>query len=327
MTPSCMVFTTDTSYLFPTLVSAIQAREFSSPSLADVLVIGIGLPIESIRLFTPIFERENIRLLALDESAIDHQPAMLARLFLNKIVPPQYEQFLYLDGDVHIHRSLDPLIETYVPPGQVLAANDPIAFLLDGASPLSRRLTRYFQSVRVPEAVTANYFNSGVLRMPRDGWDKISEAALAHYLTHHRLARFPDQDALNIAAFGNRLQMSLAWNFPVFLRNAGLHTSIDPHITHFMANPKPWQGNFAPWDAETVVPYQDILQRYPSLESLIRPFSSRTHAMYKLQQFGKRWYEALAWGIGSRKRQIMEYENNLNTFVPPIPGLVFHSAE
>lgn len=36
--PCCIVYTTDREYLFPTLVSAIQARHHASPEKADVVV-------------------------------------------------------------------------------------------------------------------------------------------------------------------------------------------------------------------------------------------------------------------------------------------------
>lgn len=327
MTSSCIVFTTDNSYLLPTLVSAIQARQKSSVALADVLVVGVGLSIESVRVFAPIFDREDICFLPLEQHAIDHQSAMLARLFLDKILPAQYEQFLYMDGDVHIHQSLDALIETNVPDGHILAANDPIAFLLQGLSPMARRLAQYFNSVRVPEYVTAHYFNSGVLRMPRAGWDSISASALKHYKTHHRLARFPDQDALNMAGHEVRLTMSLAWNFPVFLRNAGLENEIVPRVTHFMASPKPWQGNYRPWDAKAVRPYLDILVRYPELEQWSHRFSPRMHAVYKLQQFGKRWNEAIVWGIGARRKRILDYEKHGATIGGSVTQLALTPAD
>ena len=126
----CVVYTTDRKYLFPTLVSAMQARQHASIDQADVMIMGFGLEDEARGIFLPVCQSENIILSEMDSSLIEHQDAMLARFFLHRLIPPQYRQCLYLDGDVQVLGSLDPLLNADVPDGHFLAANDPMTFQL-----------------------------------------------------------------------------------------------------------------------------------------------------------------------------------------------------
>ncbi len=136
----CIVYTTDPTYLFPTLVSAMQAHLFSSRQKADVAVFCLHLDPATNAVFAPICAREGIHLIPLESDVVEGQSAMIARLFLTRFVPAHYTDYLYLDGDIHILDSLDPLLEFEVPDGCFLAANDPMTFLLADNSFLSRKL-------------------------------------------------------------------------------------------------------------------------------------------------------------------------------------------
>jgi hypothetical protein len=64
--PCCVVYTTDETYLFPTLVSAIQARRFASRAGADVLICHFGVSKSAEAVFAGICAQEGIGLLAVD---------------------------------------------------------------------------------------------------------------------------------------------------------------------------------------------------------------------------------------------------------------------
>jgi hypothetical protein len=308
MPDCCIVYTTDCKYMFPTLVSAMQARRNSSPDAADVIIFCVGLDRNVERAFGPVCVKENIALTSLSREIIEGQTAMLARLFLNRYVPPQYSQYLYLDGDVHIHDSLDPLTQASLPEGHFLAANDPMTFQLADNGPQSRKLASHLASVGLSREQANCYFNSGVLRIHRRGWDDIGRQAWEYYQRNGGPSRFPDQDALNVVGVGHREPMSLAWNFPVFLRNSSMESQIRPKITHFMSSPKPWHGSFPPWTSDDCKPYADAIRHYPALApySVDMPFGKR--AIYHLQQRGKKISEIVTWGLSDRRRRILNYE-------------------
>jgi lipopolysaccharide biosynthesis glycosyltransferase len=306
----CIVFTTDLGYLFPTLVSAMQARRHVSQTKADVLICHFGVEDAAERLFADICAREGIGLLAVDPATIEHATPMMSRLFLDRFLPVQYQQILYLDGDVQISRSLDPLIEAEVAPGQFLAVNDPMTFLLADRDAQSLDLARHMAAMGLTPLQAGRYFNTGVLRINRTGWEAIGQRAWA--LTQNGPpSRFPDQDPLNRVATDCHLPLSLAWNFPIFMRNARVEAAIDPCITHFMSNPKPWQGSYLPWDAQACAPYDDAITTYPALGLYRQALPLRRRIHYRLLQTAKKLLESRKWGYSARRARILEYENRV----------------
>ena len=301
----CIAYTCDPAYLFPTLVSACQARAHASHDLADVIIFGFGLDSSTLDLVSPICASEHVELLPVASEVIENAPTMHARLFLDRFAPPQYTRFLYMDGDVQITGSLNPLIQIHVPPGRFLAANDPLTFQIDDGSRQSRLLARHLQSLGFAEEQAHLYFNSGVLRISRNGWKQIGEGAWEVLRKMKTPARFPDQDALNLVAGESRLPMSLIWNFPIFLRNARLTSAIQPRVQHFMSTPKPWQGCFAPWTPDECEPYRRLLGKYPSLSALRPRITAARRATYHLTQQRKRAVETLSWGLSPRRPRIL----------------------
>jgi lipopolysaccharide biosynthesis glycosyltransferase len=306
--PCCVVYTTDETYLFPTLVSAIQARRFASRAGADVLICHFGVSKSAEAVFAGICAQEGIGLLAVDPRSVENATPMLSRLFLDRFVPDGYAQILYIDGDVRIVRSLDPLIGADVPDGHFLAANDPMTFMLPAADAQSRALAGHLASIGLAPAQAAAYFNTGVLRIARAGWDGIGAQAWRLVQDRRGTFRFPDQDPLNMVAGERRMAMSLAWNFPIFLCNARVEAQIRPSVYHFMSNPKPWQGAFAPWNADVFMSYVAIARQYPSLAAFNPSLPARTRARYTLQQLAKKAIETARWGFGDRRSRILGYE-------------------
>lgn len=304
----CIVFTTDHGYLFPTLVGAIQARRYSSADSADVLIFGFGVNSVASETVTEVCEAENITFLPVERGAIDDATPMMARLFLNRFVPESYNQYLYLDGDVQVCGSLDPLLNAHVRPGEFLAVNDPMTFLIKDYGGEDRKADDYISSLGLNQRQNSRYFNSGVLRINRSGWERIGKDAWDLVCKNAVGFRFADQDPLNIVAADCRTAISLKWNFPIFLRNAGVEAFIRPCVYHFMSSPKPWEGVFPPWNANFTKPYSDLLSTYKNLSQLQRKQSLLFGIRYFFQQRYKQMSEKLLWGHGSRQARIMDYE-------------------
>jgi len=308
---TCVCYTTDPGYLFPTLLSAIQARAHTEPAKTDIIILGFGTDPATVDLFQRITAEHGIIFLPFGPDAIDGAKAMLARLFLARLLPPHYQQLLYLDGDTQITGPLDPLLDTAVPDGQFLAANDPFTFTLADDTAFSRDLTRHLATLGLSRHATANYFNSGVLRIARAGWDAIGAESWRLFRARDGQSRFPDQDVLNIAGAEHRRAMSLAWNFPIFMLNCRVAGAIAPRILHFMSDPKPWHGTFAPWTRAAHTPYTELLTRHPELRAFHRPMPTRTQLRYQLQQRYKQALETATWGFTPKRARILSYEQSL----------------
>ena len=321
MPDCCVAYTTDPTYLFPTLVSAIQARRHASPGVADIAIFSFGADLPTSRVFERACKAEGIHFQPVEPSVIDHAPAMLARLHLSRIVPRSYGQFLYIDGDTQIDGSLDPILAAPVPAGRFLAANDPMTFSYTGNTRHDRDIAEHFRAAGFLPDEFKTYFNSGVLRINRDGWDGIEAAALELHNNGNASSRFPDQDILNLAARGHCIPMSLAWNFPIFMKNARVEGTIRPRIYHYMSNPKPWQGVFPPWQSAARLPYLSVARAYPDIAAHHQAMPLRKQARYHLQQRYKRALEAFTWGMGPKRARILDYERGVTAARGPIPSI------
>ncbi len=309
MEPSCcVVYTTDLGYLVPTLVSAIQARNNISETLADIVIFGIGIPEDAADVFASVCEAERVKFISLRADQFETSNAMLARLFVARFAPAVYRDFLYIDGDTQITGSLDPLVSAVVPPGCFMAVNDPMTFELPLDGRVNAEWARYFQSIGISLKDANNYFNTGMIRINRDGWDDIGQAAWMKYQQLRDASRFPDQDALNIVAGGQRIPVSLAWNFPIFLKNARIESHILPRVYHYMGSPKPWHGSFAPWNVAVHQPYIALIQRYPALARLLTEMTKLRKFRYFFQQYYKCGVESVSWGLSAKRGRILDYE-------------------
>lgn len=309
----CICYITDSNYLFPSFVSATQARRNTPEAVADVLIFGIDISLQEEVVFARAGAIEGIQLISVPSSLLDGAGAMLARLFLDRFVPDDYDKLLYIDGDTQILGALSPLLQLEVPSGQFCAASDPMAFTLRGTGPAVQRLENYFSALGLSDVQQQNYFNSGVLLINRNGWDEIGQAAWTEFKKLRDLSRYPDQDALNIAGADRRIPISFAWNFPIFLRNACLESKITPRIIHYMGSPKPWHGPFPPWGEAEYDTYLAVARRHMSLVPFLTNMPRSGKVKYFLQQRCKQIQELATWGHGYRHREILHYERSMGS--------------
>ena len=179
MTNGCICYASDPRYLLPTFVSAVQARAAVSLAKADVAIISFGADGAAERAFKNSCEFEGILFLQPSLESIDGAHPMFARLFLDRLIPTNYQRLLYIDGDTQICGALDALIEAPVPAGRFMAARDPMSFELAKGGVKNQRIAHYFESIGLLPEQNNRYFNSGVLRINRHGWDEIGQEAWA----------------------------------------------------------------------------------------------------------------------------------------------------
>jgi lipopolysaccharide biosynthesis glycosyltransferase len=300
-------FVTDARYLLPTLVAAGQARRWSAPGLAEAFVVALDLAPGLAARAEAAFAQAGVRLLH-GRAAEMGGDADMARLFLHHLLPEGFDALLYLDADIQVTAPLDPLLARPPPAGHLRAALDPMAFLVRHGGRGGALEAARMREGGVPARLHAQYFNCGVMHIARDGWEAVAGEA---FRLHRPGGKYPDQDALNIAASGRVLGMSLAWNFPIFLCNAGLDRMIRPGVLHFMARPKPWDGAFPPWSAAHVRPYAQARAEWPELAAALAPMPPGRRARYALQQRAKQLRERLLWGRGGMPELVREAEREV----------------
>ncbi|MEV4413037.1 glycosyltransferase family 8 protein [Catellatospora sp. NPDC049609] len=166
---------------------------------------------------------------------------MYLRLLLPDLVGPEVSRLLYLDVDVQVCGDLSPL-------WQVALGEAPLAAVRDAFT------ATFATHGGVPGAgpehdPAAPYFNSGVLLMNLPVWrrERITARCLAYLAAHAGRLRFPDQDALNLVAYGQWLRLPHRWNnMRSFALEESADTGHDTRIMHFAGPRKPWTEGFRP---------------------------------------------------------------------------------
>jgi len=255
---TAVVLLCDSNFLVPTVGTAVAARAWISDPEVGVFVFVLDKVDQALFDLREALRTRGVQLCAVNISELadlatsdfhkTHVPiATMARLWIHDLLPPDYERFLYLDGDLEIAGSLDPLLATSVPHRGFLAAPDlPLLIAEDWGS--SARETRSYLSslgIRDPD----EYFNAGVLLVDRAGWPDLAGEARNYFERFPERCRYHDQSALNATAQSKRGRLSLSWNYQSdFMAVADPRKwGMSPAIWHFTGFPKPWHTKVFPW--------------------------------------------------------------------------------
>jgi lipopolysaccharide biosynthesis glycosyltransferase len=310
MTKSCCCYVVNANYLFPTLLSAKQARNATSISRTDIKVFCIGDKTPEVAAFIPAYQNEGVDLQFIGSDSVDDMPITFARFYLWRFLESNYQAVVYIDGDTQIAGSLQPLLNVALDSGRFLAARDPMSLLMGRPERQSRARREYFRSIGIAETSLTRYCNSGVLRFNREDWRSIGEAAVLGFKTCARSLEFPDQDALNLIFGSDYLTMSFRWNFPIFFLSYGFQNLIRPQIYHFMSNPRPWNGPFEPWGVEFCAPYVELVRKYPDVARFLGKFGLLRTLRYEAQYQMKLLLEGSIWRSQEMRERVLRVEQD-----------------
>lgn len=255
---TAVVLITDQNFLVPTIGTALAVKSNISDKSLPIFIYITDLENKKVRELNLIMQPKGISIksafipdlkkISSTEFNKTHVPVTaMARLWINDLLETKYKKFLYLDGDIDITASLDPLLQLHIPPAGFLAAPD-LPSLTTNNYGENARLTRdYLKGLGITNP--SNYFNDGVLLVDRTGWADISAEAWTYFKRHPERCRYHEQSALNAVAGQSRGQLSLLWNY-----QSDFMAAIDPRkwkfepaIWHFTGSPKPWQASAFPW--------------------------------------------------------------------------------
>jgi lipopolysaccharide biosynthesis glycosyltransferase len=252
---SAIILICDKNYLTPTFSTALSADRHT----ADVPIF-IFVPDADpgwARQFDKAVAGTRIKIVAADlpmlaEVARFHRdrylpPITLARFWIDGLLEPEIDRFLYVDGDTMVDGELDGLLSTAPPPGKIMAAPDVIRLFMDERSRGKKHDLAYLNGL---ECGPDDYFNAGVIYTSREAWNGIVPNALAFLTQHPDLCRSSDQSALNHAARGRVDMLPLTYNYQSehMMVLDPRKTGFAPVIWHFTGGPKPWDAPGWPWD-------------------------------------------------------------------------------
>jgi lipopolysaccharide biosynthesis glycosyltransferase len=169
--------------------------------------------------------------------------ATYLRLYIPYILPKSISKILYLDCDMIVLGSLNPLWESDI-------SGCPVAAVIDAACDDIRNANRLEYDPRL------GYFNAGMLLMNLEYWrnNDVTKHCLSFLTNHPGRCRFHDQDALNHVLAGKWRAVSPAFNCLTpniytpadewFIRteykSEMVNARIDPIVLHFSTQSKPW---------------------------------------------------------------------------------------
>ncbi len=285
---SCVCYVIDDNYLFPTLVSAIQARKNVPAARADVIIICICENRDKGHIAEAVAAKFGVEILYVKPEQIGNMHPMFGRLFIGSLLPPEYERIAYIDGDTQINGSLVPLFDADIAPLTFLAVRDPSNMFARLSDKWMRRVRHDRDAAGLTRSYD-DYFNTGVLVFNRSDWGELSRQTLEAVEAQAEAGgfKFGDQDPMNLAIGDRCVFISNKWNFAGFFIGSPLEQSVKPVIYHFMSNPRPWTHRGMPWGPKWQRPYQDLLREYPDLASLAPQTSPKDKIKYHLQQLVK----------------------------------------
>ena len=298
---SCVCYMANQGYLFQSLVSAIQARVFSPPD-CDIIIYDLTKePGEESRRIARVCAIKGILYIWADPGFLGDLHIMNARLFLDQLLPVEYNEILYLDGDTQVVGDLTPLLSFQPQPGGLCAVRDPMIYLRG----INRLSDEFEDEIR---SFGDDYINSGVFRVSRASWADISREALAQMGAATKSLHFEDQTIINRVTEGRRDYASIRWNFPGFVLGYGVEAIARPSIVHFMSNPRPWQGSYAPWGRSWHEPYLAVASKFPEIAEYCDALDLRRRTAYKVKQLAKSYIERRVWSAPDLMNHIKRLE-------------------
>ncbi len=194
--------------------------------------------------------RERIKLLTFDFKRFDtnlagrgrFSRAVFRRLFLDEILPAQFERIVTVDSDMLIVRDGLERLESLDLGGRPLAAAYDMIFLMDfKGDALARQFQRSRRSLGL--ALDTPYFNAGLMAIDRAAWraEKLTERVTKALRDQPELYPFMEQDALNATLRGSFAPLSPRFNFMGDFFLLDLERRLEPIVLHFVNAPKPWE--------------------------------------------------------------------------------------
>lgn len=169
--------------------------------------------------------------------------ATLFRLLIPELLSRDCERTIYLDADTLVTGALTELWETDLKGAMVGGVRD--AGVPFAAGPFG---TDWRELGMAPDTP---YFNAGVLVIPVDEWRTRGVSGTAIRLLRDRALKWGDQDALNITAQGEWVELPRRWNLQTIdVEERSLSWALwrddveaamtDPAIVHYTGGFKPW---------------------------------------------------------------------------------------
>ena len=187
------------------------------------------------------------------------------RLFIEKIIPKDIENYIYLDADIIAINNFDPYVDEIM---STLRTSDLVVACRTEYNK-NKKNNDYFENL---DMSSSRYFNAGVMFVDHKKWieRKIGDSLLQKLVEMKEKINYWDQDILNSYFDGKYIELSQAINYPVNLRLPVPVKDIEREtlLIHYQSNNKPWniRGCFNKGSSF----YQDVALRTEGNHHLVK---------------------------------------------------------
>lgn len=279
MKDTAVVFVTDKGFLVPSLVAALQVAEQPEATLiADIFIVLIDVDSGIVTSLASLFRDAGLSFVAMNSSLFlppddtffnkTHVPrTALGRLALHHVLPAQYENVVYLDGDTQISGDITALLRHRVRPGHIAAVPEGNWLCEGDIGHYWPKHKAYMAALGIDDP--HNYFNSGVLAFRMDTWREMAPRALEYFARYPERCIYHDQSALNAVFAGRYERLSPIYNFVLLYAELAIEDKVKPRIFHFTGGDKPWNYVGPPWNGRFTGAYRAFLETYPTLSAYL----------------------------------------------------------
>jgi lipopolysaccharide biosynthesis glycosyltransferase len=316
-----VVFVTDTGFLVPSLVAAKQLVNQGIHKIADIVIYTVNINNDLLLTLSKHPSNRHIRFESLPYELFapppnitfhkNHVPiTALARLSLQEVIDPQYENIIYIDGDVQIVGDVSGLINYRVPDNKIYAGRGS-AWLDSGTSAIDMTPENYMKNLG--DISPDEYFNSGVLAFRLTTWQSEAPKALKYFFDNSKACLRHDQSALNAIFKGNIINFPPKYNFHSVYAELHVQNKYAPSIIHFTGPKKPWGPALAPWGGQFQKSYRDLVAEQPNLSQFLK--INNDHNLRSVARLIKSWLKegrrviANRVEISARRKAFFTYVN------------------
>lgn len=316
---TAVVFVTDSGFLVPTLVAALQVQaQPAVMAVADIYIYLVGISPEDVGHLQQDFASGGMHLVPMasalflppegtyfNKTHISH--TTLGRFAILSLLPAQYEHIVYIDGDVQVLGDIGPLVRHRVAPGHIAAATESLWLCEGDRGSFWPRHKAYLASLGISDA--REYFNAGVLLFRRDTWAEMAPKALAYFNAHAQRCIYHDQSALNAVFLGRREYLSPVYNYNSFFSSLGLNKRVKPKLVHFTGAGKPWFYPGPPWRGQFMTRYSQLVAQHPFLSQYFRPVDpGKVEGMLSSERkLRLKTWLLMPWRPWQRRRRFQRY--------------------
>jgi hypothetical protein len=221
----------------------------------------------------PLHDALGLRLVQIDTSELTTLVLVGARIgfatylrvFMPQLWAQDYDQLLYLDGDIFYQRGdISALLRQNL-------GGAPVAAVLDTKQ--WHKPNRPAGDVAAFGLPAAPYFNAGVLLIDVARFNdlRIGARILDLLVARGQDLVWHDQTALNAVVQGNWAQMPLQWNFQYSHKTMFWAGFVDVCFFHFIGRRKPFLRRYGGFPERFVSPYRQFLAaHFPPLDAQVQ---------------------------------------------------------